>query len=258
MPKQELVRFGELLTRARENQKPRMNQTQAASRLTALTGKTFTQSRVALLEGGKITDPKPELIRALVTVYGIPFRDFIKILAEEKYGLTPGQAQIAAMSRLDAEGLSAWMKQLPDGQSVWFTAPRLLRSAYDSVLAGISSVLERGGEVVVWVSESDSGAKSNTHRFLLMLRYRHKYDGTVLRTALIDDLEVALLTDYVIANPLGVLTGTGNSEGWLAFVRQEGLLCLEMPKDMLEEQVIKTEALVRTRAKPVDISLIPR
>src|ERR1035438_4109246 len=97
-----LSQFGKLLKAAREKTIP--SQQDAARRLTEA-GYPVSQSLIAQLETGRISNPDASMLRKLSEVYGVPYAELVRDLVLDKYGVS-------------GEGTSQFYELLDSGTAV--------------------------------------------------------------------------------------------------------------------------------------------
>jgi transcriptional regulator with XRE-family HTH domain len=80
-----LLNFGNLIRRARE---ARVSSQQQAVPLLAKAGLKVSQSWVAQLETGRITEPSPEILRQIEQAYGIDYDRLVYTFIRDKFRLS--------------------------------------------------------------------------------------------------------------------------------------------------------------------------
>lgn len=97
MPKKnKLIKFGRILQEARLSSKT-PKQSDAASKLKC------TQSMLSQYERGTISNPTAELLRGFATAYGIDYAGLVASFVQDKFGVSFGSDELAALKTKLAE-----------------------------------------------------------------------------------------------------------------------------------------------------------
>ena len=210
--RQKLLAFGEFIKTAREVKIPsqlKATEVLAAQRL------QVSQSWVAQLETGRITDPDPEVLRIIETAYGVDYDRLVYALIRDKYrlddrafatslsrlrwqafaallnrfestGSVPGleEDQLRAKTRmlesqiLDVEGLARWQREFPQLKELWIVTPHF-QDDKDAALR--ETVIHNIGRGVRYFYFVPGVALEEGRPFWLFLR-RLVQDQSTLRT----------------------------------------------------------------------------
>ena len=112
--RKKLLAFGEFVKTARE---AKIASQQKAADLFTKHGLEVSQSWVAQLEKGRLTDPDTEVLRKIEAVYGIDYDQLVYALIRDKYRLDD-RAFVTPVSRQRWQAAQALLKPFPTVGSV--------------------------------------------------------------------------------------------------------------------------------------------
>ncbi|MBX7123267.1 MAG: helix-turn-helix domain-containing protein [Opitutaceae bacterium] len=247
--------FGKFLKTAREKTIP--TQHEAAHFLTEA-GHAASQSLIAQLETGRISNPDAALLKKLAEVYKVSYKDLINCLSLDKYGVNDDETSqlcqdlvagnlsaqaaedpVAAHRRrskltffkhadvLDVDGMAEWQKTFPNLKNYWVIAPDFVDDRVASIRDAVIHNLQRGVNITYFVKEGEEKVGGRFHRF------KRKLEASMQRTAGMKDIRAVpvplenlrwLAADMVIANPdfdLLAHPEGGSAVGYLV-VRSDG------------------------------------
>lgn len=187
--RRKLPLFGEFVKSAREN---RAASQQQARLVLAQAGLKVSQSWVAQLETGRITDPDPDVLRKIDAAYGVGYDRLIYALIRDKYGLDD-LAQVTPLSRerwqtvaavlknfktvgkvegleidqlrakarmleselLDVDGLARLQRELPKLKELWIVTPHFQDDKNATLREAVVHNLGRGVRYTYFVPKVD-------------------------------------------------------------------------------------------------------
>jgi transcriptional regulator with XRE-family HTH domain len=187
--RRKLPLFGEFIKSAREN---RAASQQQACLVLAQAGLKVSQSWVAQLETGRITDPDSEVLRRIEAAYGIGYDRLVYALIRDKYGLddlaqvTPvsrerwqtvagvlkdfktvgkveglvidqlrAKAQMLESELLGLEGLARWQREFPKLKELWNVSPHFQDDKDPGLREAVVHNLGRGVQYFYFVPKID-------------------------------------------------------------------------------------------------------
>jgi transcriptional regulator with XRE-family HTH domain len=196
-----LVRLGARLAALRKQKN--WKQKEVADQLADAHGRSISQSLVAQIENGKMTNPDAELLRDLAKVYGGQYDELVADIVADKYGISPFKALLLARDILDVPGLAQWERDLPRGSHLWIAAPNFVDDKNKEMRDVVIELQQRGGTVVYFVDARDTGPgrKFETLRSEFAQDPRLRDVSKPLWRELKPDEVAILSTSFVIANP---------------------------------------------------------
>jgi transcriptional regulator with XRE-family HTH domain len=246
--------FGKFLKAAREKTIPTQHE---AARLLTDAGHSASQSLIAQLETGRISNPDASLLKKLAEVYKVSYRELINHLSLDKYGvnddstsqlcqdLMGGEMLATAMPDpmaahrmrsklkffkhsdvLDVEAMAEWQKGFPDLKDYWVIAPDFVDDRVEVIRTAVLHNLERDVNITYFVREGQEEPGGRFHRFRRKLQAVSEKAKAIRAVPVPDELLRWLVADMVVANPdvegaVGYLVV--HSEGAPAFgVRMSG------------------------------------
>lgn len=187
--RKKLIEFGEFVKSARE---AKISSQQKAVEAFAGQGLKISQSWIAQLETGRLTDPDPEILRKIEAAYGIDYHRLVYALIRDKYRLedrafaspltrlrwkaveallgsveSVGRVhgleehrlralqKVAGQEILDLEGLAAWQADFPDLQELWIVSSSFQHDKEPSLRAAVLANLKRGVRHLYFVRKTD-------------------------------------------------------------------------------------------------------
>jgi transcriptional regulator with XRE-family HTH domain len=268
--RQKLHQFGEAVKSARESVSPSQ---QKAVEVLARHDLKVSQSWVAQLETGRITDPDPEILRKIEAAYGIDYDRLVYALIRDKYRLNdPSFVSAATRNRwsaverlmplggsigerplhqyeqraketllfqevLDLEGLAAWQRSFPDLQEVWASGALFLDDRFPLLHTSVRENLKRGVRFLFFVDKSDLDEGKPFWLFLNRLHgdVRSSKVQQQTRTLPLEEAELRWVTsDFILANP----TRPSTREGFLTIrSSQSGRFAFRMADQQVESVV---------------------
>lgn len=246
--RQKLHQFGEAVKSAREVTAPSQ---QKAVEILARHDLKVSQSWVAQLETGRITDADPEILRKIEAAYGIDYDRLVYALVCDKYRLNdPSFVSTATRKRweaverlmppsfadnraplheyeqrakeallaeemLDLEGLAAWHRSFPDLKEIWASGDLFLDDRIPLLHGTILENLKRGVRFLFFVDKRDLDEGKPFWLFLKRLQagIRSVKVQQQIRTVPLEEAELRWITsDFLLANP----TDPSSRAGFLA------------------------------------------
>jgi transcriptional regulator with XRE-family HTH domain len=244
--RQKLHEFGEAVKSAREVVSPSQ---QKAVEVLARHDLKVSQSWVAQLETGRITDPDPEILRKIEAAYGIDYDRLVYALIRDKYRLNdssfvssatrnrwnaverliPGLSDVSgkqplyeyeqraketllSQEVLDLEGLAAWQRSFPDLKEVWASGDLFLDDRIPLLHGSVLENLKRGVRFFFFMDKRDLDEGKPFWLFL------HRIYGEVrsskvqqqIRTLPLEEAELRWMTSgFMLTNPTDASTRTG-------------------------------------------------
>jgi transcriptional regulator with XRE-family HTH domain len=247
--------FGKFLKTAREKTIP--TQQEASLRLTEA-GHPASQSLIAQLETGRISNPDAGLLKKLAEVYKVSYKDLINCLSLDKYGvndddtsqlcqdlmgdrlLAPETTDSMAAHRthskltffkyadvLDVEGMAEWQKDFKELKNYWVIAPDFVDDRVKSIREAVIHNLKRGVNITYFVTQGEEKPGGRFQRF------KRNLDASLQQTAGMGYIRAVpvpvdylrwLVADMVVANPDIDLVAHPEAEGAVGYlvVRSEG------------------------------------
>jgi transcriptional regulator with XRE-family HTH domain len=274
-----LSQFGKLLKTAREKTVP--SQQEAARRLTEA-GYPVSQSLIAQLETGRISNPDASMLRKLSEVYGVSYADLVRGLVLDKYGESDentsqicelisseaaappeGDPLKAHLMRskleffkharvLDVDGMAEWQQKIPDLKNYWVIAPDFVDDKIETIRDAVIHNLKRKVTITYFVKAGEEEPGGRFFDYIEELkRYIEDHKELKLKSDRVDDILVVpmeskdirwLVADMVVANP----ESPKEQIGFLVF-RSEGAPAFGF--QMSRKDVAKTVAMIKPFAK---------
>jgi transcriptional regulator with XRE-family HTH domain len=227
-----LKSFGKFLKTEREKMVPSQHE---AARLLTQAGHPATQSLVAQLETGRISNPDAALLKKLSEIYDTPYKELVNCLVLDKYGVNDDftsqlcadlvgsltakaapdkMAEHRTRSKLeffrhadvlDIEGMAEWQRTFPNLKDYWVIAPDFVDDRVDSIKQAVIQNLRRGVNITYFVKKGDE-ASGRFYRFKRRLEASlEKMEGMkeIRAVGVPEDHLRWLVADMVVANPDG-------------------------------------------------------
>jgi len=227
-PAPTLEGFGRFLRDYREH--PRKRQQTEIARLLG-----HTQSLVAQLEAGKITNPDAAMIERIARAYTRPERHLsseqvLAALMEHKYGIDPCKASLLTLPVKSVDQIADWEASVV-ADELWIVAPNFVDNENKSIRDAVVAQLRDATTIRYFVNEKDCGENG---RFTKLVRKlvgemggEGEWRAKLLYTPALTDGELRWVTSsFVIANP-GPLFGRAASkkgakaEGYIFLAQDE-------------------------------------
>lgn len=224
--------FGKFLKAAREKTIP--TQQEAATCLTQA-GHTASQSLIAQLETGRISNPDAALLKKLAEIYKVSYKDLINCLTLDKYGvndddtsqlcqdLMGGKLKVQEKPDvmtshrtrsklafykyydvLDVEGMAEWQKGFDLLKNYWVIAPDFVDDRVKSIRDAVIHNLKKGVEIIYFVMEGEEKPGGRFQRFKRNLTASLKPEdmkGSIRAKGVPMNNLRWLVADMVVANP---------------------------------------------------------
>jgi transcriptional regulator with XRE-family HTH domain len=265
-----LLSFGKLLKTEREKSVPSQHE---AARLLTEAGHQATQSLIAQLETGRISNPDAALLQKLSKIYNTPYSTLINCLVLDKYGVSDDATSklcedligdlVAPVATdnltdhrnrskaaffqhadvLDVKGMAEWQKSFPNLKDYWVIAPDFVDDHVEEIKQAVIANLKRGANITYFVKKGED----TSGRFY---RFKRRLEASLEKTPGMKEIRAVgvsedhlrwLVADMVVANPDG-----DDVEGYLV-VRSKGSPAFGLC--MAKVDVIKTVDLIYHEAK---------
>lgn len=187
-----------------------------------------TQSLIAQLETGRITNPSPDLLKQLATAYKAPSYDaLVMTLACDKYGISKAKAELLKRDIRDIKGLAEWEREIKP-EELWIVAPNFVDDDDSEILQAVFENLRRPDcTLTYFVDESDVSPDRRFGR--LLLSFFNMADALGLKGKVrwfgFEPMELRVMgASYVIANPGAIYQPSGDK-------RPEGFMVVSSDKN---------------------------
>lgn len=218
--RQRLDMFGEYLHFLRVNNVG-VSQADMAKLLRKQGYESATQSLIAQLETGRVTNPSAELLKHLATAYKAPSYDaLVMTFVSDKFGVSKAKADLLKRDIRDLKGLAEWERNTePD--ELWIVAPNFVDEEDPDIQQAVFQNLKRPDCTLTYFV--DQGDVSPDRRFgRLLLMFFNMAESLGLRGKIrwfgFTPMELRVMgASYVIANPGAVYDTSGEKrpEGFM-------------------------------------------
>src|SRR3954471_4089150 len=197
-----------------------LSQAAMAQELQALGHDNPTQSFVAQLETGRITNPSSELLDKVYRAYKFPSYDSVfSVFAADKYKLSQAKADLIRRDIRDLEGLAQWEIDIrPD--ELWIVAPNFVDEENSAIFDAVLKNLQRPHcTLTYFIDESDIPPEKRFGKLLVTFyRMRKQTEPPLLgkvRWFGLTPIEIRIMaSSFVIANPKSLYAPDSKAEGY--------------------------------------------
>lgn len=180
-----------------------------------------TQSLIAQLETGRITNPSPDLLKQLAPAYKAPSYDaLVMTFVSDKFDISRAKAEFLKRDIRDIKGLADWERKT-EPEELWIVAPNFVDEENPDIQEAVVQNLKRPDcTLTYFVDESDVSPDRRFGSLLLMffnMAERHGLQGKVSWFGF-EPMELRVMgASYVIANPGAIYQPSGDKrpEGFM-------------------------------------------
>jgi transcriptional regulator with XRE-family HTH domain len=226
--RQRLDKFGEYLHSLRVNNDVGMSQAEMAKELRKNGYGSATQSLIAQLETGRITNPSKELLEHLANAYKAPSYDaLVMTLVCDKYGISGAKAELLKRDIRDIKGLAEWECEVKP-EELWIVAPNFVDDEDSEIQEAVFENLKRPDcTFTYFVDQSDVSPDRRFGR--LLLTFFNMADDLGLKGRVrwfgFEPMELRVMgASYVISNPGTIYKPAGDK-------RPEGFMVISSDKN---------------------------
>lgn len=221
-----LIRVGKLLKAWREAGRFG-SQKDLAESLNKAWGTNLSQSFVAQLETGKVTNPDAALLRRL-TSFLVPqegemaYRRIIAALNCDKYDIPEFSASFLYRDIKDVEALGTWESNLEPRSELWIAAPNFVDADNPAIRSVVVSLLKNDCKVVYFVDARDAQPGGKFDKFRRQLAGHPEIGSHAPWVIPLDAQNLKMLSpSAVIARPLSV-SEDAPPEGYMIVNKGDG------------------------------------